>query len=64
MSVLSHVRTPMPTTVTSSASSKICCHVIVTKQRSILEQFAPEFRYLPLQSKKGLSELQAHHRML
>ena len=41
-----------PTTVTWSASSKICCHGIVTQQRSIVEQFAPEFRHLPLQAKE------------
>jgi len=35
-----------PTAVTSSASSKICCHDIVTQQRPIVE-FAPEFRNLP-----------------
>ena len=43
-----------PTTVTWSASSKICCHVIVTQQRSIVEQFAPEFLNLPLQAKNRI----------
>jgi len=43
-----------PTTITWSASSKICCHVIVTQQRPIVEQFAPEFRNLPLQAKKRI----------
>jgi len=43
-----------PTTVTWSASSKICWHVIVTQQRPIVEQFAPEFRNLPLQAKKQI----------
>jgi len=42
-----------PTTVTGSAFLKICCHVIVTQQRSIVEQFAPEFRNLPLQVRSG-----------
>jgi len=44
----------MPTTVIPSASSKICCHVVVTQQRPIVEQFAPEFRNLPLQAKKRI----------
>jgi len=43
-----------PTTIIWSASSKICCHVIVTQQRPILEQFAPEFRNLPLQAKERI----------
>ena len=43
-----------PTTVTSSAPSQICCHVIVTQQRPIVEQFAPQFRNLPLQAKKQI----------
>jgi len=42
-----------PTTVTWSAPSKICCHAIVTQQRPIVEQFAPEFRNLPLQARSG-----------
>jgi len=37
-----------------SASSKICCHVIVTQQRPIVEQLAHEFRNLPLQAKKRI----------
>jgi len=41
------------TTVTWSAFSKICCHVIVAQQRPIVEQFAPEFRNLPLQARSG-----------
>jgi len=40
------------TTVTWSASSKICCHVIVTQQRPIVEQSAREFYNLHLQAKK------------
>jgi len=36
------------TTVTWSASSNIYCHVIVTQQRPIIEQFAPELRNLTL----------------
>jgi len=43
-----------PTTTTWSASSKICCLVIVAQQRPIVEQFAPEFRNLPLQAKKRI----------
>jgi len=43
-----------PTTVTSSASSMICCHVIVTQQTPIIKQFAPAFRNLPLQAKKRI----------
>ena len=43
-----------PATVTWSASSKICCRVIVTEQRPIVEQFAPEFRNLPLQAEKRI----------
>ena len=31
-----------------------CCHVIVTQQRPIVEQFAPNFRNLPLQAKKRI----------
>jgi len=41
-----------PTTV--SASSKICCHVIVTQQTPIVKQFAPAFRNQPLQAKKQI----------
>jgi len=40
------------TTVTWSASSKICSHVIVTQQRLIVQQFTREFRNLPLQAKR------------
>ena len=43
-----------PSTVIWSASSKICCYVIVTQQRPIVQQFAPEFRNLPLQAKKRI----------
>jgi len=34
------------------APSKICCYVIVTEQRPIVEQFAPVFRNLSLQAKE------------
>jgi len=37
-----------------SASSKICCYVVVTQQRPILQQFASEFRNLSLQAKKRI----------
>jgi len=43
-----------PTIVAWTASSKICWHVIVTQQRPIVEQFAPEFCNLPLQAKKRI----------
>jgi len=43
-----------PSTVTWSASSKICSHVIVTQQRPIAEQFAPKCRNLLLQAKKRI----------
>jgi len=36
------------TTITWSPPLKICCHVTVTQQRLIVEQFAPEFRNLHL----------------
>jgi len=52
-----------PSTITWSASSKICWHVIVTQQRPMVEQFAPEFRNLPLQARSDTSELQAHNYM-
>jgi len=43
----------------------LCCHVIVTQQRPIVEQFAPEFRNLPSVGKGAdMSELQAHNCML
>jgi len=29
-----------------------CCHVLVTQQRLIVEQFAPDFRNLRLQPKE------------
>jgi len=47
-------RSKTPSTVSWSASSKICCDVIVTQHRPIEEQFAPEFRNLPLQVKKRI----------
>jgi len=43
-----------PTTVTWNASSKICCLVIVTQHRPIVEQFTREFRNLLLQAKKRI----------
>jgi len=51
------------TTVTWSGSSKFYCRVIVTQQRSIVQQFAREFRNLPLQAKKRI-ELHPHNCML
>ena len=33
---------------------KICCHVIVTQQRLIVERFAPYFRNLHLQRKERI----------
>jgi len=42
------------TTVTWSEPLKMCCHVIVTQQRLIVEQFAPDFRNLHLQQKERI----------
>jgi len=47
-----------PTTVTWTASSNICCHVVVTQQRPI-ESFAT----CPRRKRSEFSELQAHHCM-
>ena len=52
------------TTVTWNASSKICCHVIVTQQRPIVEQFTASFETCLSRQTSGFSELQAHSCML
>jgi len=53
-----------PSCITSSEHLKICCHVIVTQWRPIVQQSAPEFGNLPLQAiRADLSELQVHHCM-
>ena len=55
-----------PITVIWRASAKVCCHVVVTQQRPIAEQFAPEFHNLPLYVGKraDMSEAQAIDCML
>ena len=48
------------TATTIIRSEPLCRHVIVTQQRPIAKQFAPEFRNLHLQQRSRLSELQFH----
>jgi len=54
----------MPTTVTWSASSKICCHVIVTQQRPWKNISLPSFATCLCRQWADMSELQAHNCML
>ena len=53
-----------PTTVTWSASSKICYHVIVTQQRPIVNNSLPSFATCLCRQRADMSELQAHNCML
>jgi len=53
-----------PTTVTWSASTKICCHVIVTQQRPLQNNLLPSFATYLCRQGADMSELQAHNCML
>jgi len=54
----------MITAATWSEPLKICCHVVVTQQRPIVEQSTPNFRYLPLQANEQTwVNCKAHHGM-